>query len=88
VHTPQLNHTTVIAALTPVYSGIYLLDMSTSLKYFLSAVITLSIVTIVSYLSYRLIEEPGMQLERWMIRRLFISKSQAYAVSKTEIKEA
>ena len=83
-----LNHTTIIAALASVYSGIYLLDISTSLKFFLSAVITLSIVTVVSYLSYRLIEKPGMQLGRWMIRRLSISKSQAYAVSKTEIKEA
>jgi peptidoglycan/LPS O-acetylase OafA/YrhL len=83
-----LNHTTVIVALTSVYSGIYLLEISTSLKFFLSALISFIIVILTSYISYRIIEEPGMRLGRWLIRKISISRNQASAVSKTETKEA
>lgn len=76
-----LSHTTVIVAFASIYSSIYLFDIPTSFKFFLSTLITLSIVIAVSYISYRMIEEPGMRLGRWLIR-----KYQADAASKTRNK--
>ena len=83
-----LSHTSVIAALRPLFSSIYSIDISTSLKYFLCALITLAIVIFVSYVSYRFLEEPGMRLGRSLIRKKVASRYQADSVSETEAKIA
>jgi peptidoglycan/LPS O-acetylase OafA/YrhL len=80
-----LSHTTVIVALRPLYSNIYSLELPTSFKYFLSAFISLVIVILISYASYRFMEEPGMRLGRSLIRKKAASSYQADPVSKTEI---
>jgi len=81
-----LSHTTVIVAFKPLYSNIYSLEAPTSFRYFLSAAITLVIVILVSYVTYRFIEEPGMQLGRSLIRKKIASSYQAGPVVPMETK--
>jgi peptidoglycan/LPS O-acetylase OafA/YrhL len=83
-----LSHTTVIVASKPIYSKIYSFGMSTSLEFLSSAFIILGIVLLVSYVSYRLIEEPGMRLGRWLIRRQTVRTHQVDTVSETGTKIA
>jgi peptidoglycan/LPS O-acetylase OafA/YrhL len=83
-----LSHTTIIVAFAFLYSRIYSLGMSTSLKFLVSALITLSVIILISYVSYRLIEEPGMRLGRWLIRRRTLSSYPADPVGETGTKVA
>ncbi|MFO1153766.1 MAG: acyltransferase [Rhodospirillales bacterium] len=68
-----LNHSTVIFFLQPVYSHIYATRWGTSLKFLLAVVLTTAIVVPLSYLSYLVIEVPGMRigqrLVNWFQRR-------------------
>jgi len=79
-----LSHTTVITAFAPLYSNLYSRQMSTDIKFWLSASITLGIVILASYVSYRLIEEPGMKLGRLLIRKRGRSKQSGDPAVKTE----
>ena len=83
-----LSHTSVIMAFRPLYSSIYSIDMSTSLKFFLCAFITLGIISVVSYISFRFIEKPGMRFGRSLIRKKVAAGYQADSVSETGTKVA
>jgi peptidoglycan/LPS O-acetylase OafA/YrhL len=48
----------------------------------------LAIVILVSYVSYRFLEEPGMRLGRSLIRKKVASRYQADSGSETEVKIA
>jgi peptidoglycan/LPS O-acetylase OafA/YrhL len=78
-----LSHTTVIVAFVFLYSRIYALGLPTTVEFFLSAFIVLAVIIFVSYISYRLIEEPGMRLGRRLIRRRTVSSYPADPVSET-----
>jgi peptidoglycan/LPS O-acetylase OafA/YrhL len=80
-----LSHTSVITAFRPLYTNIYSIDMSTSVKFLLCVIITLTAVVAVSYISYRLIEEPGMRFGRSLIRKKAAASYQPDPVSKTEV---
>jgi len=81
-----LTHTTVIAAFRPLYSNLYSLEFPKTFQFFFSAAITVTAVILLSYLSYRLIEEPGMHLGRCLIRKKNASIHQADSVSSIETK--
>lgn len=57
-----LNHPTIVFLLAPVYKIIYDYAYINSLGYVISLLVTLTLVTSVSYITYRLIEIPGMQV--------------------------
>ena len=57
-----LNHPTIIFLLAPVYKTIYDYAYINSLGYVISLLVSVIIVTCVSYITYRLIEIPGMQI--------------------------
>ncbi len=64
-----LNHPTLVVALTPVYRAIYLLHLSPALQYGACVLLTLGLLTPLSYCTYFLIERPGTRLGSWMIDR-------------------
>ena len=59
-----LTHLPVLWLLIPLFVKIYALSWSTSLKFGACTALTLSIVLPASYLTYRLIEDPGIRLGR------------------------
>ena len=83
-----LSHTTVITAFRPLYTSIYSREMPTDVKFWLSALITLGTVVLVSYASYRFIEKPGMSLGRSLIRKRSASSHPADPVASPETKTA
>lgn len=62
-----LNHPTLIAALVPVYRIIYSLNLPTTLQYSACLLLTLILLTIISFCTVRLIERPGARLGSWLI---------------------
>jgi peptidoglycan/LPS O-acetylase OafA/YrhL len=79
-----LSHTTVITVFRPLYSNLYSFEIPTTFLFFLSAIITVAVVILISSLSYKLIEEPGMHLGRSLIRRKNASHYQADIASHME----
>lgn len=65
-----LNHPTIVLMLIPIYRKIYALNMITTVKYGMCLLFTLALLTPLSYLTYRVIEEPGMDLGRKIIKRV------------------
>ena len=57
-----LNHPTLVFMLIPVYRIIYAIDMPTSLQYGGCLLLTLVPLTVVSYCTYRFIEQPAARL--------------------------
>ncbi len=57
-----LNHPRVILAFAPVYQAFYVQPWPATLQFGLSLIVALISVTIVSYLTYRFIEAPGIRL--------------------------
>ena len=65
-----LNHPTLIFALIPVYRIIYGVHVPTTLQYGACLLLTLSLLTVLSYCTYRFIEEPGMRLGSRLIKKI------------------
>jgi peptidoglycan/LPS O-acetylase OafA/YrhL len=57
-----LNHPTVILLLGPVYKSIYGLDLHVTILFGLCILLTTGILIVLSYGTYRLIEQPGIRL--------------------------
>jgi peptidoglycan/LPS O-acetylase OafA/YrhL len=57
-----LNHPTVVLLLTPAYHAIYKHGDSLTLSFLACAALTFAVVLPLSYLTYRYIEEPGIEM--------------------------
>lgn len=57
-----LNHTTLVFLLIPVYRKIYSLNLQPTMLYGTCLLLTVALLTLLSYGSYRFIEQPGMRL--------------------------
>jgi peptidoglycan/LPS O-acetylase OafA/YrhL len=64
-----LNHPTLVFALIPIYRFIYNSSLSLTLKYGGCLLLTLILLTGLSYATYQLIEKPGMRLGSWVVKR-------------------
>ena len=64
-----LGHFTVIYFLSPFYRRVYALHVGTGVKFLAAVLLTWAVLVPLSYLSYRLIELPGMRLGRRILRR-------------------
>ncbi len=65
-----LNHPTLVFMLIPVYRAMYEIDIPTSLQYGGCLLLTLVLLTIVSYCTYRFIEKPGARLGNRLIEKI------------------
>jgi peptidoglycan/LPS O-acetylase OafA/YrhL len=72
-----LIHTTAIYFMSPVYQWIYAKTTSLSLAFIACLAVTLIVVLPLSYLAYRLIEQPGISLGK-----MFVSKYNARHVAR------
>ena len=63
-----LNHPTLVFFLVPVYRKVYALPYSGTVRYGLCLGLTLTLLTVASYITYRLIERPGIRLSRIRVR--------------------
>lgn len=59
-----LNHPTIVVLLVPVYRKIYALTLPTTARFLTTLLITFVTVTAVSYITYHLIERPGIRFGR------------------------
>lgn len=64
-----LNHQTLVLLLIPVYRKIYALPLPLELKLAGCFLLVLTLLTAISFLTYHLIEKPGMQLGTKLIRK-------------------
>lgn len=69
-YSAYLNHPTLVATLVPVYSYIYSFRMPTTFQYGLCLLLTLGLLTAISYFTYRLIEQPGMRWGSRVLRQM------------------
>lgn len=74
-----LNHPTTVFLLIPLYRIIYGLALPTTLKYGACLLITLALLTVLSYATYRLIERPGINLGNQLIKKLGARRLAAYS---------
>ena len=65
-----LNHPTLVFALIPVYRIIYGVYVPTTFQYGACLLLTLGLLTVLSYLTYRFIEEPGRRLGNRLIKNI------------------
>jgi peptidoglycan/LPS O-acetylase OafA/YrhL len=65
-----LNHPQLVYYMSDLYKKIYLLGLNTSLSFLLCVLATILPLTILSFLTYRIIEKPGITLGRNIINRL------------------
>lgn len=65
-----LNHPQAVIRMQPVYQRIYALEAPTTLQFLACVALTVVPVVAVSYLTYRLIEQPGIRLGSRIIRSL------------------
>lgn len=65
-----LNHPTLIAALNPVYQRIYAWPLPPTCQYGVSLALTAGLLTLFSFATYRLIEQPGIRLGSRLVRRV------------------
>ena len=70
-----LNHPVLVDFLSPVYQMIYATGGNTTLHYFECLLVTLVILTAISYATYRVIEQPFIALGRRFIKRERIQAS-------------
>jgi peptidoglycan/LPS O-acetylase OafA/YrhL len=63
-----LNHPTLVFALIPLYRIIYATQLPVTLKYGICFLIVLVLLTLISYITYRFIEKPGMALGTKLIK--------------------
>jgi peptidoglycan/LPS O-acetylase OafA/YrhL len=64
-----LNHPTLVVMLVPVYRTIYTLHLPLTLQYGVCLLLTLGLLTVLSYCTYRFIEQPGMRLGIQLIKK-------------------
>lgn len=64
-----LLHPLVIFFLTSTFRRIYASGLPASVCYPASGILTLSVLLPISWVSYRLIESPGMQVGKWLLER-------------------
>jgi peptidoglycan/LPS O-acetylase OafA/YrhL len=69
-YSAYLNHPTLVIMLLPIYRAIYSIDISPILQYGFCLVFTLVLLTIISYCTYRFIEQPGIRFGSHLIRKL------------------
>jgi peptidoglycan/LPS O-acetylase OafA/YrhL len=60
----------VIMAFAFVYKALYAMPWPTTLQYGLSVMVALAPLTLLSFITYRLIEAPGIRLGHALARRL------------------
>jgi peptidoglycan/LPS O-acetylase OafA/YrhL len=72
-----LNHPTLVFALIPVYRFIYNLPLPLTIKYGSCFLLTVVLLTILSSLTYRLIEKPGMDLGRSVTKKTMAPRAVA-----------
>lgn len=65
-----LNHPTLVVALTPAYKRIYAWPLPPTFQYGISLALTVGLLTLLSYATYRLIEQPSLRLGSNLIRRM------------------
>jgi peptidoglycan/LPS O-acetylase OafA/YrhL len=65
-----LNHPTLVYAFIPIYRTIYSYRMPTTFQFGLCLFLTLGVVVVVSYLTYYFIEQPGIRVGGWIIKRI------------------
>lgn len=66
-----LNHSYVLYSLNRICQVIYKTGLPLLLNYAICACITLGVTTVLSILTYRFIEKPGMKFGRWLVAGLF-----------------
>lgn len=69
-----LNHPPLVFLLVPIYRYLYTLSMPTTLKYGTCYLLTVIILTLISFLTYTFIEKLGIRLGRSVISKLNIQK--------------
>jgi peptidoglycan/LPS O-acetylase OafA/YrhL len=79
-----LVHPTLIYLLIPVYRRVYEQPMALSLKFICCSALTLSLLIPLSYLTYRWIERPGIELGR----RLLAAKRAGRARKRTQLSQS
>jgi peptidoglycan/LPS O-acetylase OafA/YrhL len=67
-----LNHPTLVAALVPAYRAIYALHLPVAFHYAACLSLTLVLLTALSYITFRVIEKPGMLMGRRLIKRIAV----------------
>ena len=65
-----LNHPTLVFVLAPVYAKIYTLPIPITARYGLCAALTVPLLTLASWITYRCIEKPGMRVGNTLARRV------------------
>ncbi len=65
-----LNHPTLVVALTPAYQRIYAWPLRHTFQYGLCLALTVALLTLLSFITYRLIEQPCIRLGSRIIRRM------------------
>jgi peptidoglycan/LPS O-acetylase OafA/YrhL len=65
-----LFHPIIVYFLKPVYQKIYNIELSVSLQYGLCLLLAVVPLTVIAYLSFRFIEQPGMRLGNILIKRI------------------
>lgn len=65
-----LTHPTLVYALIPVYRIIYGVYVPTTFQYGACLLLTLGLLTAISYCTHRFIEEPGMRLGKQLIKKI------------------
>lgn len=70
-----LNHPTLVFLLIPIYRKIYDLPLPLELKLGACFLLVLALLTIISFITYHLIEKPGMQLGTMLIKRFLSAPS-------------
>jgi peptidoglycan/LPS O-acetylase OafA/YrhL len=65
-----LNHPTLVFALVPVYRIFYGVNVPTTFQYGACLMVTLGLLTAISYCTHRFIEEPGMRLGKQLIKKI------------------
>jgi peptidoglycan/LPS O-acetylase OafA/YrhL len=65
-----LNHPTLVFGLIPVYRSIYALHWRPTFQYGACLLLTLSLLTALSYCTYSFIEQPGIRLGKRLIKKV------------------
>jgi peptidoglycan/LPS O-acetylase OafA/YrhL len=69
-----LNHPTLVFALIPIYRYIYRLSIPLSIMYGTCLLLTLTLLTILSYATYRIVEKPGMRLGSNLVKKMTLAR--------------
>jgi peptidoglycan/LPS O-acetylase OafA/YrhL len=76
-----LLHPVLVYAIMPVYTSIYKLPVSLSMKFIACSLLTLLPLVAISYCTFLLIESPGIQLGKWLLQNRRRATREAIAVA-------